>query len=143
MNAEKYIFPFDENKFDLIILNSVFTHMQPEEIEHYLSEISRVLKNNGTVWCTFMILTDNHEENFPDADFQHKYDMGNYKTTREDTPEYNIAFDENYLKTMVNKYLKIDKIIYGWWRNTKEMKFDLNIHKQDVLLLKKIAENNQ
>jgi len=138
--AEEYTFPFEDNKFDLIILNSVFTHMRPLDINRYLSEINRLLKNDGVVWCTFMILTDDHHAKFPNAEFDHKYDMGDYKSTRKDIPEYNIAFDENKLKNMINQHLKIDKIIYGWWRNTKEAKFDLNIHKQDVLILNKLIK---
>ena len=136
-NAIEYIFPFEDNKFDLIILNSVFTHMQPLEATHYLTEIQRLLKDDGTCWCTFMILTNDHDVKYPYADFKHKYDMGDYKTTNKDMPENNVAYDEHNLKRMINEYFEIDKIIYGWWRNIKEVKFDLNKCKQDVLILKK------
>jgi ubiquinone/menaquinone biosynthesis C-methylase UbiE len=44
MQAAQYPFPFADSSFDFVYLVSVFTHMLPADMEHYLSEISRVLK---------------------------------------------------------------------------------------------------
>ena len=44
IQASSYTFPYPDEHFDLILLASVFTHMYPQDFEHYLSEISRVLK---------------------------------------------------------------------------------------------------
>jgi SAM-dependent methyltransferase len=43
-NAAQFLFPYEDAQFDLIIVNSVFTHMLPSEVDHYLGEISRVIK---------------------------------------------------------------------------------------------------
>ena len=41
--AVDFRFPYEEERFDLIVLTSVFTHMQGAEVRHYLDEIRRVL----------------------------------------------------------------------------------------------------
>lgn len=38
----KYRFPYPDRSFDFVFLPSVFTHMLPEDMEHYFSEIARV-----------------------------------------------------------------------------------------------------
>jgi len=57
VKAAEYIFPYDQI-FDFVFLTSVFTHMLPEEVAHYLSEIDRVLKPGGTCLATFFIIFD-------------------------------------------------------------------------------------
>lgn len=52
-------------KFDLIFLNSVFSHMIIEDIEFYLSEFNRLLRDNGAIYLTAFIESNvsNMEEN--------------------------------------------------------------------------------
>jgi ubiquinone/menaquinone biosynthesis C-methylase UbiE len=57
---EEYKLPCADSSIDLIILQSVFTHMLRDDILHYLREFRRVLKPEGRVYATFFIL---------DADF--------------------------------------------------------------------------
>ena len=45
--GSEYQFPFSDNKFDVIFLASVFTHMHPNDIAQYLREIARCLKPGG------------------------------------------------------------------------------------------------
>ena len=47
--------PLKNNSVDRIILYSVFTHMFPSDIEHYLREFKRVLKTDGLVFATTFI----------------------------------------------------------------------------------------
>src|SRR5688500_406441 len=37
--ASEYKFPFPNDRFDFVVLNSVFTHMMAPEVENYVSEI--------------------------------------------------------------------------------------------------------
>jgi SAM-dependent methyltransferase len=41
--ASKYKFPYRNESFDIVYLASVFTHMLPQDLENYLSEISLCL----------------------------------------------------------------------------------------------------
>ena len=46
----EYLFPYEDNQFDIVYMPSVFTHMTKAGFEHYLSEICRVLKR-GALSC--------------------------------------------------------------------------------------------
>lgn len=51
--ASDYKFPYANETFDFVFLTSVFTHLLPQDMERYLSEIARVLKKNGRCFITF------------------------------------------------------------------------------------------
>lgn len=53
--------PFDFDYFDLIFLNSVFSHMLSTDIIFYLNEFFKCLKKSGYIYVTAFI-----EENVPD-----------------------------------------------------------------------------
>jgi SAM-dependent methyltransferase len=56
--AEEYVFPYQDHEFDFVFLTSVFTHLLPLAVEHYLDEIARVLKANGTCFATFFLMDE-------------------------------------------------------------------------------------
>ncbi|WP_417943184.1 class I SAM-dependent methyltransferase [Flavobacterium sp. RS13.1] len=60
--AEEFVFPYENNSFDTIFLFSVFTHMQPLEVQNYFNEIQRVLKTGGKCLGTFFLYDDKNEE---------------------------------------------------------------------------------
>jgi ubiquinone/menaquinone biosynthesis C-methylase UbiE len=121
--AQNYQFPFDNDTFDLIILTSVFTHMFPADVENYLSEISRVLKTGGKCLITFFILNkesiDLVKSGQSTLDF--KYMVDGCLTINKKDPENAIAYDEQCIKDMFEKYsLRITQPIhYGSWCNRK------------------------
>src|SRR5258708_26002415 len=53
--ARVYRFPFSSHSFDFVLLTSVFTHMLPHDLTHYLSEIARVLRPGGRCLITFFL----------------------------------------------------------------------------------------
>lgn len=48
--AGNFTFPYPENHFDCVVLTSVFTHMMPEDVQNYLTQISRVMKRKAVAW---------------------------------------------------------------------------------------------
>jgi SAM-dependent methyltransferase len=48
--------PYPDASFDVVHLRSVFTHMGPCEVEHYLGEIARVLAPGGRCLATYFLL---------------------------------------------------------------------------------------
>lgn len=52
--------PMEQNFFDVIFLNSVFSHMLVDDIKFYLMEFSRVLSKHGILYLTAFI-----EDNVP------------------------------------------------------------------------------
>ena len=47
-------FPFDDNEFDVVVSNQVFEHVP--DLERIVSEVARVLKPGGHLFCTFPYL---------------------------------------------------------------------------------------
>ncbi len=54
--AVDYRFPFPDRSFDFIVLCSVFTHMLRDEVEHYLAEIARVMRDDATCFITWFVI---------------------------------------------------------------------------------------
>lgn len=55
--------PFQKDSFDLIFMNSVFSHMLAGDILFYLSEFHKVLRDEGSIYLTAFI-----EENVPNVE---------------------------------------------------------------------------
>jgi SAM-dependent methyltransferase len=56
IQADVFEFPYPSASFDFVLLASVFTHMYPRDVRHYLAEIARVLPNGGRVFATCFLL---------------------------------------------------------------------------------------
>ncbi len=117
--ALDYQFPYANESFDFVFLTSVFTHLQPLEMEHYLLEIARVLRKNGRCFITFFLLNEESlqlvEAKKSSRDF--KFDLGEYCIENENVPEAAVAYDETFIKELYRKYnLEIKlPIYYGSW----------------------------
>jgi len=121
--ASEYRFPFDNDSFDFVVLGSVFTHMLPQDVENYLSEISRVLKKGGRCMISYFIMNREASEltlqkkcilNF-------KYRMEGYTTTNKETPEDAVCYDESYVLDLYRKNGLIinEPIRFGNWCERK------------------------
>jgi len=53
--ARRYRFPYPAGAFDFVFLTSVFTHMLPHDLTHYLTEVGRVLRPGGRCYATFFL----------------------------------------------------------------------------------------
>ena len=56
--SSDFRFPYPDGSFDVVLLASVFTHMLPADVRHYLQEIVRVLKPGGQSLITFFLLNE-------------------------------------------------------------------------------------
>ncbi len=136
MKAVEYEFPFNGEFFDFVFLTSVFTHMLPSDLEHYLSEISRVLQPKGRCLITFFILNAESEklikEGHSTLDFKDWVD--GCLTISKDNPELAIAYKEDFVTKLFAKYnLTIDRPIhYGSWCNR-----DTFLSYQDLIIATK------
>jgi ubiquinone/menaquinone biosynthesis C-methylase UbiE len=130
--ASDYRFPYEDEYFDFVFLTSVFTHMLPRDMEHYLVEISRVLKTNGRCLITFFLMKDGFRERANDVnaalDFQYKVNQERtvFYVTDKNSPENAIAFDEEYIRSLYkNVNLRIvEPVTYGF---------------QDIIIAEKIC----
>jgi ubiquinone/menaquinone biosynthesis C-methylase UbiE len=119
VKASDYKFPYANESFDFVFLTSVFTHLLPLEMEHYLSEIVRVLRKNGRCLITFFLLNEESlqlvDAKKSSRDF--KFDFGEYRIENEDVPEAAVGYDETFIKELFQKYnLEIKlPVYYGSW----------------------------
>ena len=134
--ASEFKFPYENESFDFIILTSVFTHMQPGEVDNYLMEISRVMKKGGKCFATFFIIDDASEKYLKSsADPFFKYDKGEYMLHDEKVKDANIAFRKSFIDSMLNKAkLKQHAFHPGWWAGRDRTQC---VDFQDVLILSK------
>jgi SAM-dependent methyltransferase len=110
-------FPYPDAQFDLIVSNSVFTHMLPEEVAHYFTEISRVLKLGGVCYATFFLFDKAKPAVFPQG-FEFPFDYGHYRLMDDEVKSANVAFDETYLRNelVINRKLTLRHLFCGSWR---------------------------
>jgi SAM-dependent methyltransferase len=102
--ATSYYFPHPDASFDLILLTSVFTHVLPDELAHYLSEIARLLTADGVAYASFFLFgsrigparTGRHPIEFS---FSHQ----DYAVNREDFPANGVAFHEDFVRRMLDQ----------------------------------------
>jgi SAM-dependent methyltransferase len=57
-SADKFVFPYDQNSFDVVMAASVLTHMDLRSGLHYFDEIQRVLQPSGKAAVTLFILNE-------------------------------------------------------------------------------------
>jgi SAM-dependent methyltransferase len=58
MQPSEYSFPYPDNSFDFALATSLFTHLLPDDLKHYLAEAARVLRPGGTLFATFYLIND-------------------------------------------------------------------------------------
>jgi len=135
-SASEYKFPFASESFDFVFLVSVFTHLLPADLENYLSEISRVLNNNGRCFITFFLLNEftNSQIEKGKASYTLKFKYQNCRIESEDNPEWVIAYEEKDILKLFHKYgLTIDSVNYGGWTGRENC-----LSNQDIIVGKKI-----
>lgn len=123
-NAASYRLPFDNDRFDLVFLGSVFTHLLPAEVENYLNEIFRVLRSNGKCLATFFVVDSEASTNIrekrttPRFGYDHGHD--GCRVERLDIPEAAIAYEEMYIRSLYKKAgLSIESVNFGHWGRGK------------------------
>jgi len=101
--AADYVFPFEDDQFDFICLTSVFTHMLPPDMAHYLKEIRRVLRPGGRCLMTCFLINEESagliERGRSQLSFRHP--LAGCFTTNIKVPERAIAYREADLLTML------------------------------------------
>lgn len=136
--AKGFVFPYTDNRFDVVFLFSVFTHMMPEDTANYLQQIARVLKPGGRCLATFFILTEDSKSGmmrYTGLKFVHQH--GHYALLDPAVKEANIAFEEAWLQEKVAAAgLQIERNFPGYWPGREKNQCE---GFQDMLLLRKPA----
>ena len=101
---EAFVFPYDDDVFDVAHLSSVFTHLLPTTIDHYLREINRVLRPGGRCVSTFFVLNDTTRAATPEYRevwFDHEGPDG-CRLWQAERPEAAVAYEEAHVRRLVS-----------------------------------------
>ena len=120
-NAVNFRFPYDDAKFDVSFLFSVFSHLLPGEIGHYLTEISRTLKPGGMCLFTAFVYDNANEESIASAEgFHFPVDKGTYRLMSERVRSANVALHEEALLEFIQRAgLEMVRREDGYWKMPK------------------------
>jgi SAM-dependent methyltransferase len=119
LNPSEYHFPFPDATFDLVVLGSVFTHMRPPDVAHYMEEIGRVLKPGGRCLITYFLLNDESRRLLHSgrSSLEFTHDFGDFLSTSKTTPEVAVCMYEPAVRQLYEKngLMVHEPINYGSW----------------------------
>ncbi len=99
-SASEYRFPYADGSFDVVFLGSVFTHLLPAEMEHYLAEIARVLKPGGRSLISYFVLDGGTLKHAADKILDFAVVGDGYRTTNPTVPEAAVAYEEKFIRQL-------------------------------------------
>lgn len=133
-----FVFPYPDESFDFVFLTSVFTHMLPEDVKHYIQEIKRVLRPGGKCMTTAFLLNSRSQTfmNNGTSKILFRYPYGECFTHDKNLLEGTVAYDQNLFLQWINSAgFKMDHLFPGCWCNMGEEMKCLSF--QDLLLFTK------
>lgn len=134
-------FPYPDASFDVVLLASVFTHMLPPHVKHYVHEIARVLKPRGRSLITFFLLNEESSalSNEGKGWIKFEHEMHGARTANAEDPEAAIAYPEAFVTDLFRECgLEIrGPFRYGTWCGRAN-----GMSGQDVVIAVKPASRN-
>jgi SAM-dependent methyltransferase len=140
VNAAEYRLPFEDQSFDVIVLISVFTHMLPAEVDHYVGEIARILKPNGRCFASYLLLTEQSRRlmSTKESSFKFTYEMGSHWLVSRKVPELAVGYEENFVRDLHEKHGLAWVLYPGYWcGQASHWARDSGLGEQDVLVARK------
>jgi ubiquinone/menaquinone biosynthesis C-methylase UbiE len=119
LKADEVILPVESESMDVVILWSLFTHMNLTDIESYLKEVYRVLKKGGRFIASLNLynkfVENQMKMNKSQLDIKYRVDENSY-TVFEEVPEWGFAHNEDKVKELcLESGFYIKEIKYGIW----------------------------
>jgi SAM-dependent methyltransferase len=111
--------PVESESTDRILLQSVFTHLLPDAIRHYLREFRRVLKQDGLVYASAFVVDEDSRRligiKSPQLTFAHRHRSGAWIDSY-DAPEEAVGLPIDLVRRMVAEAgLRTVAIVPGSW----------------------------
>jgi SAM-dependent methyltransferase len=134
--AAEYRFPCDDGSADFVFATSVFTHMQANEVRHYLAEVRRVLASSGRGLFTHFVLDAKAEELMGQsrASLRFHVPLDDCWSVDPEVPERAIAYSEPTLRRMYGEAgLVIEEPLrFGAWAGRPD-----GLSYQDIVVVTK------
>ena len=120
--APEFRFPFADQMFDLTILSSVFTHMLPDAVEHYVAELARVVAPGGCCFITVFLFDADGEAAVAAGTtiFDFRHPVGPCLTFNPDDPYDGLACRPQWLFGLLARHgFVIETVRLGNWRRVR------------------------
>ncbi len=133
-----YVFPFDDQTFDVIYAASLFSHLLPDETANYFCQSARVLRPGGKCLFSFFML-DNYRGvgTTCSEDYVFEHQLENYEgvaTRFAEFPDVLIGYKKAVMEKLARSAgLRVLQIIPGLWSEST----DWAVNEQDMLVLSK------
>ncbi len=121
VQGDDFRLPYDDASFDVVLLKSVFTHMLPQDVRRYTSEIARVLRPGGRSVTTYFLLNDESRRLLARGrgTFSLKFDWNNDPLCRVESlelPESVTAHDEQRIRQLYAEFgFDLAEVSFGNW----------------------------
>lgn len=117
--AAGYKLPFEDDAFDFVFSNSLFTHLVPADARNYFHEMGRVLRPNGRALNTMFLLNEESLGFVGDGTSRHGvlHELDSVARVKDpETPEAWIGLDEQFVREAHREGgLEIENVRYGGW----------------------------
>lgn len=130
-----FVFPYEDNFFDLAILNSVFTHMFPADVAHYMQELQRVLQIGGTSYTTWFLITDSNRDAVrkgqTNPPLPHRF--SSFYVQDLHSVEDAVGYEETFVLNLLSGHgMAVKTLLPGNWRKQGAK------NKQDIIVAKRL-----
>ncbi len=98
-DAAAFRFPYEDDSFDFVCANSVFTHLMPEVSQRYLKETARVLRPGG-ISCTTWFWYNDDGYSHPLTERMHRQPPGRYAVLNPNNEDAAVAYAEEAVREM-------------------------------------------
>ncbi len=117
VKAAEYRFPHPDAGFDLTVLASVFTHMLPEDVDHYIAEIARLLTPGGRCYASFSLIDANclAAMEAGRSSLRFKHHEGPAWVVDAKVPELATGYDQSAVQELFERHGFSVKVHYGSW----------------------------
>jgi len=134
--ADEYKFPYKGGEFDIIYLISVFTHMLTNDVNNYITEISRMLRPGGICMVSTFLMDKGRKTNglsFPHNKMDHYF----FNVTM---PEVAVGYYFEYYKKQFLScgMQQAHTTLWGSWRNDHSTTLPSGFS-QDIIFVTKNA----
>lgn len=142
LTPEQFVWPFPDGSFDHVVSWSVFTHLLPATMEHYLAEASRVLRPGGTLGASFFVLDEeahaavrSGRSLYPVA-----HQVDGFWTSNPTMPEDLVAVDVDWLTACLDRNgLVVEELRRGSWTGREADAAHADLGVQDVVVARRPA----
>ena len=134
--ASEYRFPFEDESFDFVVLNSVMTHLLPADTRNYIGEISRVLRKGGKSFITFFLLNQESRAGLDagTSTMPFVHEMQGVLILDPIQPENAVAHEESFMRDLYREHAFVieEPIRYGSWSGRPD-----SLTYQDIVIASK------